>query len=95
MTCLGVLLEKCVFLLLGTQAQDAVLRSLNPCAYDYIGLSKKMTDFRVEPENRMYVSQLKALRNLTDVKKFVDEPEDVSVGLRVVVPVHRLEVIVT
>ena len=60
------------------QPQDSILRLLNPCAYDYMGLSKRKTDYRVERENWPYVQQLRVFRNVTDFGQYVDEPDGVS-----------------
>ena len=64
------------------QNQDLVLRSLNPYAYPYIGLSLVHQDFRPKSGNQEYVDNLRALLQGTNLHKYLDEPE----GVRAVLP---------
>ena len=59
------------------QPQDYVVRNFNPYAYNFTGLSSSWTDFRRETGNQEYLRQLRVLRNITTLGKYLDEPDGV------------------
>ena len=68
----------CLLVVLGHDAQwqDSVLRSFNPLAGEFIGLSNRVTNFIIQ--GGRYIMQFRTLRNVTDLGKYIDEPNGVS-----------------
>ena len=59
------------------QPQDSIIRSLDPLAFNYTGLSLVWLDFRQAGGNQEYIKQLRMLRETTGLHKFLDQPDEV------------------